>query len=139
MASNDLVRRVTFDRHDHQDHPKFKTGDTIEVHVKIKEGDKERIQVFKGVVLKLQGSGMGRSFTVRKVASGVGVERTFPFASPSIAKIDLVARGKVRRNKLYYLRGLSGRAAKIESELVNVKSDDKKASKKESAKNKSAE
>ncbi|MBC86918.1 MAG: 50S ribosomal protein L19 [Bdellovibrionaceae bacterium] len=134
MATTDLVRKVTLDRHQGPELPEFKTGDTIGVHVKIKEGEKERIQLFKGIVLKIQGSGMGRSFTVRKVASGVGVERTFPFASPAIAKIDLVSIGKIRRNKLYYLRKLSGRAAKIESELVTVKSEGKKSKGKKAAK-----
>ena len=131
MAITDLVRRVTAERHKNTDVPDFKTGDTIGVHVKIKEGEKERIQLFKGIVLKVQGKGMGRSFTVRKIASGVGVERTFPFASPAIQKVDLIARGKIRRSRLYYLRALSGRAAKIESELVVQKSASKKAAKKE--------
>ena len=127
----DLVRKVTLGRlgKDNQKVAKgaFKTGDTIGVHVRVKEGDKERIQLFKGVVLKVQGSGMGRSFTVRKMSSGVGVERTFPFASPMIDRIEVLTRGKVRRSRLYFLRNLRGKAAKIESELVIDKKDSKKA------------
>ena len=114
----DLVRRVTFGRANIKQFRKFNTGDTVGVHVKVKEGEKERIQLFKGVVIKIQGSGMGRSFTVRKIASGVGVERSFPFTSPAIDKIDLISRGKVRRSRIFFLRGLSGRAARLESEMV---------------------
>jgi large subunit ribosomal protein L19 len=98
--------------------PEFKTGDTISVHVKIKEGDKERIQIFKGNVIKVQGSGVGRSFTVRKMSGQFGVERTWPLASPAIDKVEVFSRGKVRRSKIFYLRNLKGRAARIESELV---------------------
>ncbi len=101
--------------------PSFKSGDTVAVHVKVKEGEKERIQIFKGNVIKVQGSGSGRSFTVRKMSGQVGVERTWPFGSPAIAKVELVAVGKVRRSKLFYLRNLRGRAARIESELVVTK------------------
>lgn len=114
----DLVTRVTFGRAKINKFPVFKSGDTIGVHVKVREGEKERIQLFQGVVIKVQGKGIERSFTVRKIASGVGVERTFPFASPSIDKIDLLSRGKVRRARLFYLRFLRGRAARLESELV---------------------
>ena len=113
-----LATRVTYGKAKINKFPTFKSGDTIGVHVKVKEGEKERIQLFQGVVIKIQGQGMGRSFTVRKIASGVGVERTFPFASPSVDKIDLVSRGKVRRARLFYLRHLRGRAARLESELV---------------------
>lgn len=101
--------------------PEFKTGDTITVHVKIKEGDKERIQLFKGNVIKVQGSGVGRTFTVRKMSGQFGVERTWPLASPAIDKVEVFARGKVRRSKIFYLRDLRGRAARIESELVVTK------------------
>lgn len=90
----------------------------MNVFVKVKEGEKERVQLFKGTVIKLQGSGVQRSFTVRKISAGVGVERTFPFSSPALDKVELVATGKIRRSKLYYLRGLDGKAAKIESELA---------------------
>lgn len=96
----------------------FNSGDTVNVFVKVKEGEKERVQLYKGIVTKIQGSGTSKSFTVRKMSAGVGVERTFPFASPAIDKVELVNIGKVRRAKLYYLRGLKGKAAKIESELV---------------------
>jgi len=114
----DLVARVTTGRHTMKKFPKFSSGDTLAVHVNIKEGEKERVQVFQGVVIKVQGSGIGRSFTVRKMSSGVGVERTFPFFTPAIQKIELLSRGKVRRGRLFYLRALRGRAARLESELV---------------------
>jgi large subunit ribosomal protein L19 len=92
---------------------KFGPGDTVRVHVKIKEGDKERLQVFQGVVLQRRGSGIGETFTVRKVTAGIGVERVFPLHSPTVAKIDVVRRGRVRRAKLFYLRGLTGKSARI--------------------------
>jgi large subunit ribosomal protein L19 len=95
------------------DHPAFRPGDTLEVHVKVIEGTRSRVQVFKGVCIKIQGSGIGRTFTVRKVSFGVGVERTFPLHTPVIDKIDVAIRGDVRRAKLYYLRNLRGKAAKI--------------------------
>jgi len=101
----------------------FKTGDTVGVYVRIREGDKDRIQLYKGVVIKVQGSGPTRSFTVRKVSAGVGVERTFPINSPAIDRIELIARGKVRRSRLYYLRALKGKAARLVSELVGLKDD----------------
>ncbi len=117
--ATDIVRRVTFDKAAKKDHPHFTPGDTLGVYVKVKEGEKERIQLFKGVVLKISGSGMGRSFTLRKVSGGVGVERTFPFASPAIDRIEVMASGKVRRARLFYLRGLKGRAARLQSEVVH--------------------
>jgi large subunit ribosomal protein L19 len=95
------------------DLPAFRAGDTLEVHVKVIEGSRSRIQVFKGVCIKVQGSGIGRTFTVRKVSFGVGVERTFPLHTPVIDHIDVAIRGDVRRAKLYYLRNLRGKAAKI--------------------------
>ncbi len=114
----DLIRKITWDRIANKKKlPEFSTGDTVGVYVKVKEGEKERVQLFSGVVLKVQGSGSGRSFTVRKMASGVGVERTFPMLSPSIDRIELIARGKVRRSRLFYLRGLKGRSARLNSEL----------------------
>ncbi|MBT4761503.1 MAG: 50S ribosomal protein L19 [Bdellovibrionaceae bacterium] len=122
----DLVRKVTFNRTEKKEHDPFKAGDTVSVYVKIKEGEKERIQLFKGTVLKVQGSGQGRSFTVRKMSSGVGVEKTFPITSPSIDRIEVLAHGKIRRSKLFYLRELSGRAARIESTLVTKKKSEKK-------------
>ena len=95
------------------DIPHFSAGDTVNVHVKVIEGAKERIQVFKGVVLRRQGGGIRETFTVRKESYGVGVERTFPVHSPNIDHIDVVTRGDVRRAKLYYLRDLKGKAARM--------------------------
>ena len=95
------------------DVPEFRAGDTLKVHVKVIEGNRSRVQVFQGVCIKLQGSGIGRTFTVRKVSFGVGVERTFPLHTPIIDKIEVATRGDVRRAKLYYLRNLRGKAAKI--------------------------
>lgn len=98
------------------DIPDFKPGDTVKVHVKVVEGEKERIQVFQGVVIKKSRGGNRAAFTVRKVSYGIGVERTFPLHSPRVDKIELVTRGQVRRAKLYYLRKLSGKAARITAE-----------------------
>jgi large subunit ribosomal protein L19 len=95
------------------DLPEFRPGDTVRVHVKVVEGNRERIQVFEGVVIKRRGAGISETFTVRKVSYGVGVERTFPVHTPKIAKLEVVRRGKVRRAKLYYLRQLRGKAARI--------------------------
>ena len=95
------------------DLPELKAGMTIRVDVKIKEGNKERIQAFEGIVIKVQGSGIGETFTVRKLSSGVGVERTFPVNSPVIDKVTVLRVGKVRRAKLFYLCGLSGKASRI--------------------------
>ena len=94
--------------------PDFRPGDTVQVHVKVVEGSRERIQVFEGVVIKIKGGGIRETFTVRRVAYGVGVERTFPLHSPRIDKIVVKRHGKVRRAKLYYLRELTGKAARIE-------------------------
>lgn len=93
--------------------PQFKPGDTVRVHIKIKEGEKERIQVFEGVVIAKKHGGIRETFLVRKVSFGIGVERIFPLQSPRIKKIDVIRRGKVRRAKLYYLRKLKGKAARI--------------------------
>lgn len=95
------------------DIPDFRSGDTVKVHVKVVEGNRSRVQIFQGVVIRIHGSGVGRTFTVRKVSFGVGVERTFPLHSPIFEKIEVVTRGDVRRAKLYYLRNLRGKAAKI--------------------------
>lgn len=95
------------------DIPDFKSGDTVKVYVKIVEGQKERIQVFEGVVIRKRGGSSRASFTVRKVSYGVGVERTFPLHSPIINRVEVVSRGKVRRSRLYYLRGLRGKKARI--------------------------
>nr|MBN2278591.1 50S ribosomal protein L19 [candidate division Zixibacteria bacterium] len=97
--------------------PAFKAGDTVKVHVKIKEGDKERIQVFQGTVIGRRGSGTGATFTVRKMSSGIGVERIFPLHSPNISKIQRIRQGKVHQAKLYYLRGLTGKSARIAEKL----------------------
>jgi large subunit ribosomal protein L19 len=102
--------------------PVFKAGDTINVHVKISEGNKERIQLFQGVVLYRRGSGTnGESFSVRKVSNGVGVERIFPLLSPSIDKIEVLKSGKVRRAKLYYMKGRQGKSARIKEKLAVAK------------------
>jgi large subunit ribosomal protein L19 len=93
--------------------PEFRPGDTLRVHTKIKEGDKERIQIFEGVVIQQRGRGIGRTFTVRKISAGVGVERVFPLHSPNVTKIERVRQGRVRRAKLFYLRGLTGKSARI--------------------------
>jgi large subunit ribosomal protein L19 len=95
------------------DMPDFRVGDTVRVHNRIIEGNKERIQVFEGVVIRRKSGGMAASYTVRKVTHGVGVEKTFPLHSPRVEKVDVVTRGKVRRAKLYYLRNLRGKAARI--------------------------
>lgn len=95
------------------DIPEFRPGDTVDVHVKVIEGQKSRIQVFRGVVIRRQGSGVRETFTVRKVSFGIGVERTFPVHTPNIDHIEVLTRGDVRRAKLYYLRNLRGKAAKI--------------------------
>jgi large subunit ribosomal protein L19 len=95
------------------DIPDFRPGDTVRVSVRVREGDKERLQAFEGVCLARRGGGMSETFTVRKVSGGIGVERVFPLHSPLVAKIDVVRRGRVRRAKLYYLRKLAGKAARI--------------------------
>lgn len=115
----DIVQQLTVGRMKAKSFPRFTPGDTLNVHVRVKEGEKERVQVYTGVVLKIQGRGVGRAFTVRKISAGVGVERTFPFLSPAIEKVELVSRGKVRRSRLFYLRGLKGRAARLTSETVS--------------------
>ncbi len=95
------------------DIPEFKAGDTLKVYYKVKEGEKERTQVFEGVVIRVNGGGIGKTFTIRKISYGVGVERIIPLNTPAIEKIDVLKIGKVRRAKLYYLRGLSGKNARI--------------------------
>ena len=102
------------------DLPEFSSGDTVKVHVKIKEGDKERIQVFQGTVIGRRGGGTGATFTVRKMSSGIGVERVFPLCSPNIDKVELVRKGQVRRKKLYYLRDLTGKSARIKEQLTDA-------------------
>ena len=95
------------------DIPAFDPGDTVRVMVRVREGDKERLQAFEGVVISRRGGGISENFTVRKVSAGVGVERIFPLHSPTVASLDVIRRGRVRRAKLYYLRALSGKAARI--------------------------
>jgi large subunit ribosomal protein L19 len=97
-----------------EDIPEFRSGDTLKVHVKVREGDKERIQIFQGVVISRRGAGTNESFTVRKMSGGIGVERVFPLHSPILDKMEVLRRGRVRRAKLFYLRGLRGKAARIE-------------------------
>ncbi|PRD54461.1 50S ribosomal protein L19 [Sphingobacterium gobiense] len=98
--------------------PAFKAGDTISVHYKIREGNKERVQVYQGAVIQLNSEGTNATFTVRKISNGIGVERIFPINSPNIQKIEVNSVGKVRRAKLFYLRGLTGKAARIKAKRV---------------------
>ncbi|MGH8994176.1 MAG: 50S ribosomal protein L19 [Acidimicrobiia bacterium] len=109
MQRTDLVDRAYL----RDDVPGFAPGDTLKVHVRVVEGNRERVQIFQGVVIRRQGSGIRETFTVRKVSFGVGVERTFPVHSPILARIEVLTRGDVRRAKLYFLRGRVGKAAKI--------------------------
>ncbi|AGC90799.1 50S ribosomal protein L19 [Staphylococcus warneri] len=113
MSNHKLIEAVTKSQL-RTDLPSFRPGDTLRVHVRIIEGSRERIQVFEGVVIKRRGGGISETFTVRKISSGVGVERTFPLHTPKIEKIEVKRRGKVRRAKLYYLRNLRGKAARIQ-------------------------
>ena len=109
MNPTDLVDRASL----RDDIPDFSPGDTVKVHVRVVEGNRERVQVFQGAVIRRQGAGLRETFTVRKVSFGVGVERTYPLNSPALDKIEIVTRGDVRRAKLYYLRELRGKKAKI--------------------------
>ena len=109
MNPTDLVEQSYL----RDDVPEFRAGDTVRVHVRVVEGERERVQIFEGVVIRSRGSGLNKTFTVRKVSFGVGVERTFPVHSPMIAKIEVAARGDVRRAKLYYLRSRVGKKAKV--------------------------
>lgn len=115
--SHQLIQELTKDQL-RQDIPSFRPGDTLRVYVKVIEGSRERVQVFEGVVIKRRGGGISETFTVRKISYGVGVERTFPLHSPRIERIEVVRRGKVRRAKLYYLRNLRGKAARIKEKDV---------------------
>jgi large subunit ribosomal protein L19 len=116
MRSLDFVEKESLRR----DLPPFRVGDAVRVHVQVKEGDKERIQIFEGLVIRRRGAGAGETFTVRKVASGVGVERVFPIQSPLVTKIDIKSRGYVRRARLYYLRDLSGKKARLQSKVRDL-------------------
>src|SRR5580700_1471552 len=119
MNPTDLVDR----EHLRDDIPDFAPGDTLKVHVRVVEGTRERVQIFQGAVIRRQGGGVRETFTVRKVSFGVGVERTFPVHSPTIAKIEVVSLGDVRRAKLYYLRQRSGKAAKIKEKRMPTKAE----------------
>jgi large subunit ribosomal protein L19 len=118
----DLLRNVEAPNM-RDDIPAFAPGDTIRVHVKVIEGEKERVQIFQGVVLGIRGSGIGRSFTVRKVTDGIGVERIFPIHSPSIAKVEVTRKGAVRRAKLTYLKELKGKSARIKEKASTPKKE----------------
>jgi large subunit ribosomal protein L19 len=115
MNKTDLVEQPFL----RSDIPQFRPGDTVKVHVRVVEGNRERVQVFQGVVIRRQGGGLRETFTVRKISFGVGVERTFPVNSPSIAKLEVVSRGRVRRAKLYYLRELRGKKARIKERRID--------------------
>jgi len=125
MRRFDFVEKSTLRR----DLPPFRVGDTVRVHVKIKEGEKERIQVFEGVVIVRRGGSVSETFTVRKVSNGVGVERIFPVQSPSVTRVEIKSRGHVRRSRLYYLRELSGKKARLHAkvrDLSNLISDEER-------------
>jgi large subunit ribosomal protein L19 len=115
MNKTDLVEQPFL----RSDIPRFRPGDTVKVHVRVVEGNRERVQVFQGVVIRRQNGGLRETFTVRKISFGVGVERTFPVHSPSIAKLEVVSRGAVRRAKLYYLRELRGKKARIKERRID--------------------
>ncbi len=115
MNTTDLIEKAYL----RSDIPEFRPGDTVKVHVRVVEGTRERVQVFQGVVIRRQNGGLRETFTVRKISFGVGVERTFPVHSPSIAKLELVTRGAVRRAKLYYLRELRGKKARIKERRLD--------------------
>jgi large subunit ribosomal protein L19 len=114
MKNTDLIDKAYL----RADLPEFRPGDTVKVHVRVVEAGRERVQVFQGVVIRRQGGGLQETFTVRKISFGVGVERTFPMHSPSISKLEIVSRGKVRRAKLYYLRELRGKKARIRERRI---------------------
>ncbi|GAB6888714.1 50S ribosomal protein L19 [Desulfothermus okinawensis JCM 13304] len=109
-----IIKKIEQD-HMRYDIPEFRAGDTINVHIRLIEGEKERIQIFKGTVIRVRGGGTNKTFTVRKISGGIGVERTFPIHSPSIERIEVVDRGKVRQSRIYYLRDRKGKAARIKS------------------------
>jgi large subunit ribosomal protein L19 len=111
---NSIIQKIE-DRELRKDLPAFRVGDTLRLQVKVVEGEKERIQTFEGIVIKMNRGGNRATFTVRKISYGIGVERIFPLHSPRIEKIQVLSRGKVRRARLYYLRGLSGKAARVET------------------------
>ena len=129
----DKVREITLKRHPAKDFP-ISVGDTAKVSIKVKEGSKERVQIFEGVILKIQGKDFSRSFTVRKMSDGVGVEKTIPLSSPNVTNVEVVSKAKVRRARLFYLRNLRGRAARLNTKkLKNFKSVLSKKSKTKAA------
>ncbi|EGB15897.1 ribosomal protein L19 [Pseudodesulfovibrio mercurii] len=113
----DIIKKIEAE-HIRLDIPEFKAGDTVKVHYRIIEGEKERIQVFQGAVLRRRRGTTGASFTVRKISDGIGVERVFPMNSPFIDRVEVVSEGKVRRSRIYYLRNLRGKAARIKSKQI---------------------
>jgi large subunit ribosomal protein L19 len=112
--SLEIIRKLEKE-HTRMDIPRFRPGDTVKVHLRIIEGEKERIQVFQGAVMRIHKGTTNATFTVRKISNGIGVERVFPFQSPFIERVEVVTEGKVRRSRLYYLRGLKGKAARIKA------------------------
>ena len=122
----DIVREITLKRHPFKNYA-LEPGDTVKVHIKIKEGGKERVQVFGGVILKVQGRDFCRSFTVRKISQSVGVEKTFPLASPNILNVEVVSRAKIRRARLFYLRARRGRASRLSTRKQNSPNNSKQA------------
>lgn len=112
MVMNNIIRSIE-EEYLNKDIASFGPGDTVKVHVKVVEGTRERIQIFEGTVMKIRGTGLSQTFTVRRISFGVAVERTFPMHSPKIAKVEVTRRGKVRRARLYYLRGLTGKKARV--------------------------
>ncbi|CAK8054250.1 50S ribosomal protein L19 [Eupransor demetentiae] len=119
MRQNSILEKVTSTQI-RSDVPDFRAGDSVRVHAMIVEGERERVQLFEGVVIKRKGTGIQTTYTVRKVSSGVGVERTFPLHSPRVAKIEVTRLGRVRRAKLYYLRSLQGKAARIKERRQDI-------------------
>ncbi|WP_099974889.1 MULTISPECIES: 50S ribosomal protein L19 [Lactobacillaceae] len=115
---NQLIQDITKEQL-RSDVPDFRPGDSVRVHAKVVEGSRERIQIFEGVVLKRRGTGVSATYTVRKISSGVGVERTFPLNTPRVDKIEVIRRGSVRRSKLYYLRDRTGKAARIKERRID--------------------
>ncbi len=116
MNTVDAIKTLTQDQIK-EENPAIRIGDVVKVHVRIKEGERERIQVFEGTIIAIKGSGISKTFTVRRVSYGVGVERVFPVNSPNVAKVETVRHGRVRRNKLYYLRDRVGKAAKVKEKI----------------------
>lgn len=129
MSRPEIIQRLEKEQLK-KDVPDFRIGDTIRVHTRIIEGNKERIQVFMGTVIARKGTGISETFSMHRVAYGEGMERVFPLHSPRIAKIEVVKRGRVRRSKLYYLRGTSGKKSKVKEHLGEVRNNKKKADKK---------